>query len=191
MKKILQIIICLIVGLILHILVTQDLVMLFLPSLYVYMYAHIILIIVQGAFIYCCINQIINKRLDNFSVYLLWVSYFTVLIFILFLRMNNLQGMNLNPLNIIDDISNSSLFYLTIVLNIIMIIPIGYLFKKFQLLKATLIATIFFIAIESIQYTFCVGVFDIIDIILYYIGFYIGYLLGEKIEKTLVRPLEN
>ena len=152
---------CLIAGLILHRTMTANMVMFFLPSLYAKSIIHYILILIQGLFIYSCFKLIANKKMDKYTSLTIWISYFTILSFILFIRLSGNRGFNINVLSIIKEIQSDPLYVFTIILNIIIFIPLGYLFKNKQMWKSILVFCVIFLCVEIIQYIFKVGSFDI------------------------------
>lgn len=140
----------------------------------------IIFILLQALLIFSVIQLVINKTIDPITLKTLFGCYFVVLILVLFARRSfGISKYNLNPMAILHGL-NSYVGFLIFVFNVVLFIPIGYLFrhKKFVTLLIVMLPVEFII--ESIQYIFKVGVFDINDISLNIIGISIGYLLTKN-----------
>ncbi|WP_368489740.1 VanZ family protein [Clostridium sp. BJN0013] len=171
-----------IIGFSLHRMLTADLIMNFFPRIYSHTWIHIMAIICQGIFIFALINLLIHKKISKPYAYILWGCYFCILMFIFFIRMVGMTGINLNPLDIIKNISADPLFIFTVIMNIFIFIPLGYLFRKKTFTFSLVSAFVISLCIEIIQYILKVGIFDIDDIIFNIIGFMIGCRL-IKFEK--------
>lgn len=174
----------LIIGFSLHRILTADLIMNFFPEIYAHTWIHIMAIICQGIFIFVLINLLIHKKISKPYEYILWGCYFCILVFIFFIRMVGMTGINLNPFDIIKNISSDPLFIFTVIMNIFIFVPLGYLFRKKTFIFSLATAFIISLCIEIIQYILKVGIFDIDDIIFNIIGFMIGCRL-IKFEKII------
>jgi len=69
-----------------------------------------------------------------------------------------------------------------IVGNILIFIPMGVFIKRIHMkwFYHFIVAIIIIIGIETLQYITQIGIFDIMDIILNLIGFFIGYVVVKK-----------
>lgn len=140
----------------------------------------IILILFQIVCIFCITQFIIYKTIDETTLKVFYICYFLMLIPSLFGRnFFKIRIYNLNPLLLLDQLKSFD-GVITAILNVILFMPIGYLFKnnKFGTLIAIMLPIEFMI--ESTQLIFKVGVFDVDDIILNIIGISLGYLLTLK-----------
>lgn len=137
-------------------------------------------IFVQGIFIYLIVRQIVNQKIDRTSANMLWGCYFIVLFVLLFVRQTGISGIELNPLSFVRDAVGDSYALLLSVMNIAFFIPLGYLLKKQKLLFSALFIILLELVVESVQYMFSLGIFDMGDILCNMIGFYIGYLYVSR-----------
>lgn len=141
----------------------------------------IILIIFQIVCIFCIIQFVIYETIDEITLKVFYICYFLMLIPSLFGRnIFKIRIYNLNPIVLWNELKTFE-GVITAILNIILFMPIGYIFKnkKFGTLIAIMLPVEFMI--ESTQLIFKVGVFDVDDIILNIIGISLGYLLTQKV----------
>lgn len=177
-KKVLLLLLSLIIGLGIHRTVVADMIMRFFPSLYVHTWIHVVAMIFEGIFIYIVLSQIIYKNVSKKCIYVMWACYFLSLTFVLFIRLMGNRGINLNPLDFVKNIYEDPIFFITIIMNILAFMPIGYLFKKKTLKVSVLSAIVICLAIELLQYIFKVGIFDVDDIVFNVIGIILGWKFG-------------
>lgn len=178
LKKITIICISLIVTFLIHREITTELIYnyIFITNNNIETIVHIGAILIQFICFYLIIREIINQRVDKLFYKTLWFCYFIVLSFLLFGRARGLQGFQVcttNPLHFIENFESNKDSLIITIMNILFFIPIGYLFRQKRYIISTLIICL---SIESIQYIFSLGIFDICDIIFNIIGFFIGYL---------------
>ncbi|WP_422389717.1 VanZ family protein [Candidatus Enterococcus dunnyi] len=126
-------------------------------------------------FIFVLITHI-NSRPVLLSFYFF---YFITLIYFLFFKSIGIRGISLNPLDFLWGIGNGEGTIETL-FNIIYFIPLGFLVGK-----KIISFLIFIVLVEIVQYTFSLGIFDLSDILLNFIGFYIGLIL----QKTFLYKL--
>lgn len=178
LKKITIICISLIVTFLIHREITTELIYnyIFITNNNIETIVHIGAILIQFICFYLIIREIINQRVDKLFYKTLWFCYFIVLSFLLFGRARGFQGFqecNTNPLHFIENFESNKDSLIITIMNILFFIPIGYLFRHKRYIISILIICL---SIESIQYIFSLGIFDICDIIFNIIGFFIGYL---------------
>lgn len=185
-------IISLVIGFGLHRMLTADLLMLFFPELYLHNTIHILAILVQGFFIFTIFKQILEKKISKISMYMIWICYFCILLFVLFIRLVGNRGINLNPFDFINSLKSDHMFFLTMIMNILIFAPLGYFFRKKTFIISLISIVIISLSVETIQYIFKLGIFDIDDILLNTIGFIIGYKLTRSLYyKSLKLGKEN
>lgn len=131
------------------------------------------------------LNLIFEKKIDRHLFILISVCYFLILFFALFDRYA-LGGIFIwNPLTSLRKIFSqeigSSELLLESVLNLLMFVPMGYYFRNLDTKKMAVIAMVISTAIELIQGITRRGFFDTFDIILYFTGMYIGYLICKRL----------
>ena len=140
------------------------------------------IILILTLFLFTFLRASYTHRLDTRLIRISYFLYCLILVYSLLFKNLGIQGVNFN---LVEFIKDSLLIDSTIpLLNIIIFIPIGGLFKfNFK----TVMRFIFFITIiETSQYVFHLGFFDIGDIFTNTIGFIIGNnihdsRLGKKI----------
>lgn len=85
---------------------------------------------------------------------------------------------NLNPMQLISDLQTNSVSWLILYINIILFMPMYFLLTFIPVLnsflKRVLAFEIIIFIFEGLQAVLHVGIFDIADIMLYNIGFFIG-----------------
>lgn len=128
----------------------------------------------------------IQYHLKHFSfiyLYLTFGVYLLLLFMVLFTKTTDYHAISLNPFNFIKAESRT---IQEAVLNIIYFIPLGGLyctntnFKQF-----VIVSLVTLLGIETIQFIFYLGTFDISDIILNFLGCLIGYYCCWKVKRQL------
>lgn len=131
------------------------------------------------------------KKLTNIIIFI----YYSVLIFnmVVFARSVEVKSYNLIPFKTIIDILRKGTPYdLTINLlgNFLVFMPIEYflieLFNLTKPVKNFIISFLIILVCEVVQYIFCLGVFDIDDLILCTLGMIVFYFIYTKM-KNIVR----
>ena len=129
---------------------------------------------------YLFIKILFKLKIYMFEKILLISSYFLMMLVMFFDRIYLTERLlNFNIFEIINTMKESGL--LITVLNILVFCPfytaIKWIQKDLTFIKIFTIFMIFSISVEIIQYIMMWGIFDIIDIIFYTIGFFIGVKL--------------
>lgn len=116
----------------------------------------------------------LRGKMKRFILYIEFCLYMVALLVFLLLKSPGIQGVNLSFAGFWIDLQYSTF---EVVMNVILFIPLGILLaNKLKLRSTILLSLIFILAIESIQYLFKLGVFDVIDIATNFAGILIGYL---------------
>lgn len=126
-------------------------------------------------------------QLYKTEIFFVFLTYFMVFIYLLFFKTSNVVDSSTLDLIPLFFYSQSSLQYIILVGNILLFIPIGYFYYRYNFKYSFLFIIVASFLIEGMQYFFKVGVFDLSDIVLYIVGFYLGYLfyrLRKKASKT-------
>lgn len=125
-----------------------------------------------------------QRRLWNIYLYLFYSCYFLLLFIMLFTKARAYHSFNMNPFELF---LNNEQQVVELLLNIGYFIPLGCLYGlRAKPLEAAVIALITIIGIETIQYVFYIGTFDIWDIITNFTGCIIGYLFSLQNKKRIV-----
>lgn len=124
-----------------------------------------------------------QRKFWNVYLYLFYSCYFLLLFIMLFTKARAYHSFNLNPfelyLNTAQQVSE-------LILNIGYFIPLGCLYGfRASKAEAVAIALTTILGIETIQYVFYLGTFDIWDIITNFIGCVIGYQLCGLIKRQM------
>lgn len=133
----------------------------------------ILVMIVTG---YCINQKLFKNDIVNLMIYI------CLLIIILFIRPIKKEMIVSNFDYIVKwlrVVFTNKIVFRNLFGNILLFIPLGIFFKQFKI-KHIYIGLLIILTIESIQLILRVGIFDIIDICLNFIGFLIGYLLYNK-----------
>lgn len=111
-------------------------------------------------------------------------AYFLLLIMVFFARHTLEREFSFDLIGSLNDIVSDREMLVQTILNLIVLVPLGYYFKKLKFIKAFVFFAGTAILIELLQYVFARGVFDLFDIICYLIGMTVGYFIFQKIEIT-------
>lgn len=174
--------------------------LLFLPFiknfLYIYNYnIPIIFLFFIPFLIFFFLELIYSKQMKNYEYKLLQIFYFIFLFIFLFLGRGEYDHqMMLQPFSMLNDLYTSEGFFnkilviFQILLNIIVFTPLGIWIRDLNTgkIKYTLILFIP-LFIESIQYIFERGVFDMGDIVLNVIGIVIGLYLYNYFKHIKIK----
>lgn len=142
--------------------------------------------------LYFTINLLFNRKIKRFSLDLIGVLYLIMMLIFTFCK-GTYSGINLNPLDLINEFKYFNYYNGTLLIgNMFAYLPIG-LYLKVRLDMNDFILLLSFIsyivAIEFLQYTLYLGVFDINDIILNTFGFLLGILTYNFINNYVGQHL--
>lgn len=149
-------------------------------------YSYLIVRVFLTLLLYYLILSIKNKQVRKYQIHIVFLIYLICILTLTFFKGaygDGVAGINLNPLEIINDFNLSSNTLLLLLGNLFLYIPIGIYIRyilNISSIKLFLGIIIYCIIIESIQYITKLGIFDINDIILNSCGFIIGVLIYEK-----------
>ncbi|MDT2753527.1 VanZ family protein [Enterococcus pseudoavium] len=122
-----------------------------------------------------------ERKLWNSYLYLFYSCYFLLLFIMLFTKARAYHSFNLNPFELF---LNNSQQIIELLMNIGYFIPLGCLYGlRVKKGEAAVIALVTIIGIETIQYVFYIGTFDIWDIITNFTGCVIGYQACRQLKK--------
>lgn len=182
-KKFTLLILCFGASILICMQILDDILVRFVISDYIFLITRIVLAIL----LYFLVIALKNKNLSNKDISIMSITYIILVITLTLFKGDFGRGhsnINLNPLEIINDFKLSDTSGLLLIANFFMYMPIGIYIKKVFNNKKTKIvlfcSLIYFFAIESIQYLFKLGFFDINDIILNFTGFAIGVSMYKK-----------
>lgn len=104
------------------------------------------------------------------------VAYFIVLLAVLFLKSQGVQEVNLNVGDVVEQVIE---YPSSVLLNVALFVPLGgCLFTRAKSIpKAFVVALVFVLAVEALQYAFSLGIADVVDVLLNMVGFALGYLI--------------
>ena len=123
-----------------------------------------------------------SHRIPTSILRLLWLTYFLVMILLLFFRVYHDNNINLNLLELFNfETTNLS----QTILNLILFIPIGYWLKHLKISSVLLISLLLITSIELLQFVSHRGVFDVVDILINTIGIIIGYIIFKIVHIKL------
>ncbi|HHW94750.1 MAG TPA: hypothetical protein GX736_02330 [Mogibacterium sp.] len=152
--------------------------------LYMTLFATIILF-------YIIFQILFNKHLSKSMVICLFIMYFILLTAILFFRHTFERYLIINPfVGVLDVISDSEMLKQSL-LNIIIFVPMGYLFRNKKMKETFITALLLSLGIETIQYFFKLGFFDTFDCILYILGILLGRYIFKKIDIEKLLRFDN
>lgn len=137
-----------------------------------------LVIIIAGCI--AVLSLIINKKINKLLFIVLCVAYFAVLFVALFIRFSGERVFIFNPLTSLIDTFSSREMALQSIINIAMFIPMGYFVRKLKYSKLFVFSILIPLAVELVQAATMRGFFDTFDILLYFIGINIGYIIFKK-----------
>ncbi len=132
-----------------------------------------------------------KKKITKFSQSIIFIYYIIFLFnMVLFARYYSFNGYNLVPFKVISElIANGNLYSIVINIfgNLFIFMPFEYfMMELFGFQKSILngiLSFLFVLFIESIQYIFKVGVFDVDDLILCTFGMMLFYFVYSKLKQ--------
>lgn len=125
-------------------------------------------------YLYLFVQSFISGFFPKWAIYIFYIIYCLLLIYLLFFKNIGIQGIEWNPLMFIQDLLSA-----VVLLNIVMFVPSGFLFKFNK--KNLLLFILIIFLVEISQYVFALGVFDFGDIFTNTCGFIIGSALSETL----------
>lgn len=151
-----------------------------------------ILIIVFSIYVLIKIVLNLDTRVDR---YLLLSLYILVLLLGLLRpdqqHFGETGGYAWNPVGFLSDIKGDTGSLIVMVINLIIFMPMYFLLAYTNVLKTfvtrLMAFEVFAFLIEYLQAQFKVGAFDVADIFLYNVGFFVGYFISLPILKFLKR----
>ncbi len=145
-----------------------------------------ILTLVLSYYIYLVVSFVVDRRFQEKDKYAFKFIYVIMLITLFFSKSINsstyVETFNLDVSNVKYSIT-SNVGYLILIMNVVLIVPLGFMYRRFDFIVKLILPLLVFLFVEYIQYSNNIGVFDINDIILNTIGFYIGGFIIAKIIK--------
>lgn len=174
-KTIISLIICILVSYIFFYYITSE----FLTYIYqgssnLQLPLYFLIYIGQTILIYSFLKYIQNNKASKYQIYALWIIYFIVMILLLFGRTYIGSYINLSLSNLLS-FSKQNLLQNT--LNLLLFIPIGFLYKNKNIQFTLFSSLILVLSIECLQLITHRGIFDVVDIFLDLFGILIGYYL--------------
>lgn len=128
---------------------------------------------------------LIYKETSKCLFAFLYVAYLLVLLLVLFGRSHPQGQLILNPLVGLQDLSDWEMQQQSI-LNVLVFVPLGYLFRDFSKYKSLVLSIFVPILIETLQYITMRGFFDTFDMLLYFIGIQVGIAIFKRLKIKLV-----
>ncbi len=141
-----------------------------------------LVIIIAGCI--AVLSLIINKKINKLLFIVLCVAYFVVLFVVLFIRFSGERIFIFNPITSLIDTFSSREMALQSIINIAMFIPMGYFVRKLKYSKLFVFSILIPLAVELVQAATMRGFFDTFDILLYFIGINIGYIIFKKMADN-------
>jgi glycopeptide antibiotics resistance protein len=135
----------------------------------------IILALLISIVIFANLYQIINNNFHVLFFKIEMAVYLVLFMAIVMLKSAGVQKININIMDIFTQIAEDPLLLL---INILLFVPIGMIFFIYckSALMAFVSAFVMIIVIETMQYIFCLGISDIVDVVANMVGFSLGYM---------------
>lgn len=186
--NIIKILLGIISGYILYYYVLMDIVAIYLHNkqeLYIFTSLVVLFLSIVGCIfiIYMVTGAKINPTVFKIVV----VTYFILLLYIFFGRRSLERQFNFNLFVSVKELSTDSESLIQFILNIIVLMPIAYFFKKKNVIFTELIFIAISFGIEIMQYVTARGFFDILDILAYMIGMNLAYLFFRLTKVDIVK----
>lgn len=116
------------------------------------------------------------------EIFFVFATYLVVFFYLLFFKSGEVVDSSTLDFIPLFFYHQDYLQYIILVGNIILFVPIGYFYHRYNLKFNLIFILLLSFLIEGSQYFLKVGVFDLSDIVLYIIGFYIGYFYYKIIQ---------
>jgi len=186
--NIIKILLGIISGYILYYYVLMDVVAMFLHNkqeLYIITSLVVLFLSIVGCIfiIYMVTGAKINPTVFKIVV----VAYFILLLYIFFGRRSLERQFIVNIFASIKELTTDSELLLQFILNIIVLMPIAYFFKKKGVIFTELIFLAISFGIEIMQYITARGFFDTLDILCYMVGMNLAYLFFRLTKVDIVK----
>lgn len=186
--NIIKILLGIISGYILYYYVLMDVVAMFLHNkqeLYIITSLVVLFLSIVGCIfiIYMVTGAKINPTVFKIVV----VAYFILLLYIFFGRRSLERQFIVNIFASIKELTTDSELLLQFILNIIVLMPIAYFFKKKGVIFTELIFLAISFGIEIMQYITARGFFDTLDILCYMVGMNLAYLFFKLTKVDIVK----
>lgn len=128
----------------------------------------------------CATNfyQVLSNRISIYLLRLNGLVYVVVLLGITLLKSQGVQEVNLDMFDFYRQIIE---YPCSVFLNVLLFVPlgVGLAFRVKSLTKASCGALFLILILEIIQYSFSLGIADIVDVFINFMGFFVGYALVE------------
>lgn len=150
---------------------------------------NMILALIITFFIYLMISLVLDRTISDRDRYAFSFLYMIFLVTLFYSKDIDSAAGYINTFNLdirsLEYSTNSNVGMLFIIMNVILIIPLGWMFRRLDIVIKLVLPLLIFLVIEYTQYLYGVGVFDINDIILNTIGFYIGAIIFNKLYNIV------
>ncbi len=134
-------------------------------------------------FILDCILEITKKRKIVYLIFFfIYILFLYLCLFDRTMHQNKMYSDGTYIKEWMKILFQNKVVFKNIVGNILIFIPMGIFIKRLHMkwFYHFVVAIIIIIGIETLQYITQIGIFDIMDIILNFIGFLIGYVVVKK-----------
>lgn len=145
-------------------------------------YIYIFLLIIVLHFIF---SIIFLKHVRKSFLYLSFISYMFIIIVTLYVRKSSSNSIIADPIYIyswLKILFTNKVVFINIFGNIILFIPFGIYLKVFNvnIIFSLIFSLLIIILLELLQYIHLIGIFDINDILLNYLGTICGYIITKR-----------
>lgn len=129
-----------------------------------------IITLILTYFTFILMHLVYTKKITSLTVAVFYFIYFMIL-----LKNIGIQGYSFNPLSFISDFTSGSRF--VTIMNLVMFIPLGFLFRPSK--ENFILAFFGLLTIETAQYVFHLGIFDLGDVTLNLLSIGMGTMLHQ------------
>lgn len=140
-----------------------------------------IITLILTYFTFILMHLVYTNKITSLTVAVSYFIYLMILIYVILLKNIGIQGYSFNPLSFISDFTSGSHF--VTIMNLVMFIPLGFIFRPSK--ENFILAFFGLLTIETAQYVFHLGIFDLGDITLNLLS--IG--MGTMLHQTALRKL--
>lgn len=142
----------------------------------------LVALVLGSLLVAAAVYQVLRNRISIVFSGVIFIIYLISLVAIVMFKSVGTQGINLNPLDVVNQFSAEPVAPL---MNIVIFVPLGMISRGFFRARFRVLLTFFFVilSMEILQYVLHLGFFDVVDIILNCAGFAGGYLLLEALGK--------
>lgn len=142
-----------------------------------------IIVLIISVFITLTLIQLKRRRFNLYFIYVSYSLYFVTMIFFLFFKSVGSYGYYIGITILIDELKEGKI--VEALFNILYFVPLGMLLTRLKRSVFFLVSLLGLFLIEISQYSLELGYFDTNDILLNFLGLYLGRFLWLQLNNEI------